>query len=149
MSHYQLALPYFDHGEGIMFEGCALGASPSKLSFFSAQVFWGQGSMPHKIDLWQYSTHNHKFELGEEWHINLELELTFNVVSVYNMPILFEDICISSAYQNVLLQIFFYLIKQGIICATHVNFCTEHLKNLPHAVLFFHIYLQGEKSHIR
>lgn len=102
--------------------------------------------MPHKIDLWQYIAHNHNFELGEEWRINLELELTFNVVSVYNMPILFEDICISSAYRNVLLKIFFCLIKQGIICATHVNFCTEHLKKLPHAVLFS-IFIYKERNH--
>lgn len=47
--------------------------------------------MPHGIDFRQYIAHIYDFELGEEWHINLELEFTFNVVSVSNMPVLVKD----------------------------------------------------------
>lgn len=36
--------------------------------------------MPHGIDSKQHITHIHNFELGEEWHIHMQLELTFNVV---------------------------------------------------------------------
>ena len=182
----QLALPYFGDGQGIMLEGCALGASPSKLSFWrvkdvyagncreampwqciflcgsyyqvhevnhtrnSLQVRRGPGGGEHALteSISGSILHSHNFELGEEWYINLELELTFNVVSVYNVPILIDDNCISSAYQIVLPEtFFFYLIKQDIICAAHVNFCTEHLQNFTH-VLFSIIYLQGETSHI-
>lgn len=45
------------------------------------------------------------------------------------------------------LKYLFYLIKQDIICAACAKCCTEHLKILTHAVLFYIIYLQAEKSH--
>lgn len=31
----------------------------------------------------------------------------------------------------------FYLMKQDIICAVHINFCIEYVKKLTHAVLFW------------
>lgn len=66
------------------------------------------GEHAHEIDLRQYIAHTYNFEHGEEWHMNLELELTFYVVSFYKMPILFNKIiCVSVTYQNVLLKIFF------------------------------------------
>ena len=56
--------------------------------------------MAHGVDLRQHISHIYNFELGERWHIHLELEITFNVASVRNEPISFEDICISIAYQK-------------------------------------------------
>lgn len=76
--------------------------------------------MPHGVDGRQCVTHMYNFELDEEWHINSELELTFNVVSVCNVPILFEDLCISIAYRNVLLKIFFLPHpRRHDLCRTH------------------------------
>lgn len=63
--------------------------------------------------------HSHNFELGEEWYLNLELELTFNVVSVYNVPILIDDNCISSAYQIVLPETFFFTSSNKTLFVLH------------------------------
>lgn len=58
--------------------------------------------------------------------MNLELGLTFKVVSVPNVPISLGDICISVAYQNVLLSIFFYLIQQDIVWAVNILFFAQN-----------------------
>lgn len=96
-----------------------------------------------------YCTH-FGFELGEGWHINLELELTINVISAYQVPLSFEDIAFLLPNQNVLLKsILFYLIKQYIIHAVHINYCTEYLKNLTHVVLFSLIYKERNHTYVK
>lgn len=45
--------------------------------------------MPHGIDVRQCIVHMYHFEPGEKRHRNLGL--AFNVISVYNISVLFED----------------------------------------------------------
>lgn len=100
--------------------------------------------MPQAVDLRQYIAHIYNFEFGEKWTINLELN---RLVSVYNVPISSEDICVAIAYHNVLLKISFYSSRTRQ-CFVHINFCTDYFKSLMHAILFCIIYLQGETTYM-
>lgn len=57
----------------------------------------------------QYATYLYSFEMSMDRNINLELELIINTASSLGVPTLFEAITV--AFHNMLLKIFFYLIK--------------------------------------
>lgn len=64
-------------------------SKPHPRLFLRAEASRREGSMPHGIDMRECIVHMCHFESGEKRHRNLGL--AFNVISVYNMPILFED----------------------------------------------------------
>jgi len=71
--------------------------------------------MPHGVDLRPYIAHIYSFGLGEQWHMNLELGLTFNVVSVPNVLVSLEIFAFPLPTKMCCLAFFFYLIQQDIV----------------------------------
>lgn len=102
--------------------------------------------MPHGADLRRRIAHIYSFELGEQWH---ELGLTFKVVPVPTVPISFEDICISVAYQNVLLNIFFLPHPTRHCLSCEHKFLHRILKKCNTCCSIFHyLFTEREVTHM-